>query len=318
MARTPPSWDELVRHKVAIEGDRSWQRRLRLTQALWREQQKLPIGTRSTSKHGDDTGSREELGSRIAMPEAQKDLSNFLTDTIRKVVRDELASEQTRREEKLISAPRIYEDLLSSQPLCFNLFGEMKADLQIATAWARHLWPERVKQVTRLEFEHSPGRRDERYLGNRTSFDVYLEHTVPDEGEGFIGIEVKYHESLEVKAEEVRSRVREVARSSGAFDEGDIAALAAPPLQQVWFDHLLALSMLQAEKARWRTNGLFVFMHPVANEACYRVVNAYGRKLREHNTFQRMTLEEAVAALRDTCDGEWVQAFQWRYLDYAR
>jgi hypothetical protein len=310
MSNMTPSWEELERHHVDIEGDRSWQRRLRLTQALWREKQGLPIGTRSDSK---------PLGSRIAMPQAKKDLSNFLTDSVREVVRTELAAEVTRREEKLISEPRIYEDLLSSQPLCFNLFGEMKADLLIATAWARHLWPGRVEQVTRLEFEHSPGRRDERYLGNRTAFDVYLEHTVPDGGEGFIGIEVKYHESLEVKAAEIRPRVREVATASAdTFDQGALKELAAPPLQQVWFDHLLALSMLEADGARWSKNGLFVLMHPVANEACYRVVNAYVAKLREHRTFQRMTLEEAVAALRVTCDGEWVEAFQERYLRYAR
>ncbi len=130
-----PSWEELQRHHVDIEGDRPWQRRLRLTQALWREKKGFPIGTRSDGK---------PLGSRIAISRREKDVSNFLTDSIREVVRTGLASDMTRREEKLISEPRIHEDLLSSQPLCFNLFGAMKADLRIATAWAAHLWPDRV------------------------------------------------------------------------------------------------------------------------------------------------------------------------------
>ena len=213
------------------------------------------------------------------MPSAERDLSNFLTDTIRGVVRETLGAESTARECKLFSAPRIYEDLLSSQPLCFNLFGEMKADLGVATAWARHLWPVRVDRVTRLEFEYSPGRREPRYLGNRTAFDVYLEHTVPGGGEGFIGIEVKYHEGFEVDAAENRGRVLDVARASGVFSDEAISALQVPPLQQVWFDHLLALSMLEAEADRWGTNGLFVFLHPVANEACYRVIGDYERTL---------------------------------------
>lgn len=248
------------------------------------------------------------------MPDAERDLSNFLTEGIRDVVRETIRSDVTAHEGKLFSTPRIYDDLLSSQPLCFNLFGEMKKDLGVATAWARHLWPERVEAVTRLEFEHSPGRRDPRYLGNRTAFDVYLEHTAPGGGRGFIGIEAKYHESLEVDAAENRDRVVEVARASGLFAEESLKTLRTPPLQQVWFDHLLALSMLQAEVPEWNGNGLFVFLHPVENEACYRVANAYQLHLRNHQTFQRLTLEEAVAALHSTSGAPWVEAFHRRYL----
>jgi hypothetical protein len=309
---TTPTQQELEEHYVAVDGDRPWQRRLRLLQATWREQQGLPIGRQGT---GD---SARPLGSRIAMPEAEQKLSNFLTEGIGKVVQEEVASARSGADGKLISTPRIYEDLLSSQPLCFNLFGELKRDLALASRWAKHLWPARVEHVTHVAFEWSPGRRNERYLGNRTAFDVYLEHTVPGGGEGFVAIEVKYHESLAVPAADTRARIGEVARMSGCFVEQDLAILGAPPQQQVWFDHLLALSMLQADAERWRGNGLFVFMHPVINEECYRVVTEYERHLQDWRSFQRMTLEEAVAALRVTSGAPWVEAFQRRYLDYGR
>jgi hypothetical protein len=310
MCGMTPTWEEMERHKVAVRGDAPWQRRLRLAQALWREEQKLPIGRQP----GRDGAEGRELGSRIAMPNAKDDLSNYLTDTIRDVLRETMSDEVTSREAKLIKEPRIYDDLLSSQPLCFNLFGELKADLGVASAWAQHLWPERVAAVTRLEFEHSPGRGDPRYLGNRTAFDVYLEHAVPGGGSGFIGIEVKYHEDLQEPPSETRDRVLQVARASNLFSEESINALREPPLQQVWFDHLLALSMLQTDAASWAGNGLFVFLHPVANEACYRVVNAYERHLQNHRTFQRLTLEEVVGALRVTSGAPWIEAFHQRYL----
>lgn len=313
MANGPiPTQQQLEQHHVAVDGDRHWQRRLRLRQALWREEQRLPIG-----RHGAGDSARP-LGSRIAMPDAEQTLANYLTRTIQNVVQEELAAARSGVDGKLISEPRIFEDLLSSQPLCFNLFGELRADLGLATRWARHLWPARVKEVTRVAFEHSPGRRDERYLGNRTAFDVYLEHTTPGGGQGFIGIEVKYHESLGVPAADTRARIGEVARASGCFAEHDLATLGAPPLQQVWFDHLLALSMLQADGEMWCGNGLFVFMHPVANEECYRVVAEYERHLQDCRSFQRMTLEEAAAALRVTSGAQWVEAFHRRYLDYGR
>ena len=47
-----------------------------------------------------------------------------------------------------------------------------------------------------MRFEHSPGRGDARYTGDRSAFDVFVEHSTPAGARGFIGIEVKYHEGL--------------------------------------------------------------------------------------------------------------------------
>jgi hypothetical protein len=165
-----------------------------------------------------------------------------------------------------------------------------------------------------MEFEFSPGRRDEKYLGNRTAFDVYLEHTVPGGGEGFIGVEVKYHENLKEAPASTRARVRKVARDSGLFSERSIAILGNPPLQQVWFDHLLALSMLQADEDRWNGNGLFVLLHPSENPECPRAVGEYEQHLRDKKTLQRLTLEDVVGELEHTTDAPWVTEFRKRYL----
>ena len=307
-----PSRETLERHDVLVDGDLPWQRGLRLLQSLWRQDRGLPAGW-----HPRGGGpSARRLGSRLALPAAEDGLTNYLTDTVREVVRDELAA--AAGSGKLYGTPRIYDDLLSSQPLCFNLFGELAADLDLATRFARHLWPDRVEQATRVAFEHSPGRDDERYLGNRTAFDVYFEHTTPEGHRGFIGIEVKYHERLDTAAAENRGRPTEVARGSGVFTSDALDALDEPPLQQLWFDHLLALSMLAGDGSQWRGGGLFVLLHPAANEACYHVAAAYQRHLRDRRTFQRLTLEEAVAVLRLAGAGSWVDELAGRYLDYQR
>ena len=52
--------------------------------------------------------------------------------------------------ERLIQEERLWGDLLSSQPMCFNLFGELAADLALATRTARAWWPGRVAQVTEV------------------------------------------------------------------------------------------------------------------------------------------------------------------------
>jgi hypothetical protein len=51
------------------------------------------------------------------MPEAEVKLSNYLTDVIRDAVRFEVLGPDRDRD-KVYGQPRIFNDLLSSQPLC--------------------------------------------------------------------------------------------------------------------------------------------------------------------------------------------------------
>ena len=182
---------------LPVESDSLFQRRLRQLQSIWRDESLHPIGA-----HGG-----AGLGSSLEMPFAEESLANYLTPTIRSVVRSEVI-DKAHSQRKLYSRPRIFNDLLSSQPLCFNLFGELKANLEVASAVGRDLWPDRVTEVTSIEFEWSPGRGDARYLGNRSAFDVVIFHNTPRDGNGFIGIEVKYHENLRVGAATSRPGVR--------------------------------------------------------------------------------------------------------------
>ena len=89
------------------------------------------------------------------MPWAEESLANYLTDTIRAVVRREVTPEA----QGLYGYPRIYDNLLSSQPLCFNLFAELQQDLGLATLVLRDLLGEKVLEVTDLRFEYSPRAR---------------------------------------------------------------------------------------------------------------------------------------------------------------
>lgn len=307
MATEP--WDDLdtmAAHQVLVAGEPAWRRRLRLRQALWREANDIPIGS-TRSRH-----SERPLGSRIELTAARAAMPNYLTETICQTVRDELAQQRTTG--KLYGQPRIYDDLLSSQPLCFNLFAELRAEAEMVTAtnMSRRLWPDRVDKVDRIEFEHSPGRGDPTYTGNRSAFDVYMEHTVPGGGRGFIGIEVKYHEDLRVGAAANRPRTDEVAAQSGAFEPAALGELRRPPLQQLWFDHLLALSMLQADTS-WAT-GLFVLVHPDDNPRCHEIGRRYADTLQRPETFQAITLETVVDALAGVTEAAWVGAFADRYL----
>jgi hypothetical protein len=90
------------------------------------------------------------------MPHAREKLANYLTDTIGAVVRHEVF-DPVQSWHKLYGKPRIFNDLLSSQPLCFKLFAELQQDLELATGTLRRMGVEGIDVVTEVQFEWSPG-----------------------------------------------------------------------------------------------------------------------------------------------------------------
>lgn len=243
-------------------------------------------------------------------------MSAYLTDNIRDVVRQEVLDPAKARG-KLYGKPRIFNDLLSSQPLCFNLFGELQCDLAAATRVLRRRVPT-LTMVTAIEFEWSPGRGDTRFTSDRSAFDLFVTYDTVDEGRGFLGIEVKYHENLRDKAASHKERYDEIAAGMGCFAEERRADLRRQPLQQVWRDHLLVGSMLLPDPGLGFTEGRFVFLYPAPNEPCRRAVEAYRGSLSEAATFDAWTIESLVADLRAEQAGTWVEGFASRYLDWER
>jgi len=166
--------------------DRDFQRKARILQSMWREEQGYEVGVH-LGKNGE-----KPLGSRLVMPWAEETLSNYLTETIRQVVRDEVMGEE-KSKGKLYKKLRIFSNLLSSQPLCFNLFAELQRNLNLASSIFTEFTSGRVKKVTGIEFEFSPGRGDIKYTGDKSAFDVYIKYELDKGGQGFLGVEVKYH-----------------------------------------------------------------------------------------------------------------------------
>jgi len=290
-----PDQDALARADALVASDRPWQSELRLRQARWRERIGEPVGIHRGAP----------LGS--SLPDGNT-TSNFLTPTIARQV------ERARRQpEALISAPRIYANMLSSQPLAFNLFGELAADLDLATRAGRSLWPDLVGTVTEVRFEWSPGRGDPRFLDNRSAFDVALVATDPDGRAVCVGIEVKYHEDMtQDPGSAVAPRYAEVARAAAAFRDPEAPELRSRQLRQLWFDHLLALSMVEAGEVR-RTR--FVVLAPAANPAVTAADARYRRHLSDALTYERRTLEEVAAVIAGLTGAQWVRDFCARYLE---
>lgn len=302
-------WENVDR----VSGDpetTDFKRRARLQQAIWREARSLPKGTEPTRPRPGEAP--RPLGSRIEVEYARLTGANFISDQARSAA---VARVERPEPHQLLMTDRLYADLLSSMPLCFNLFGPFWADPNLASDLIREWTRGEACAVRTVRFEWSPGRLlPGRFLENRTSFDVAFDVSFPDGAVGTIGVETKYHEHC--KREDAPStqrlqRYREVAARSGAFKPGATEALAGGPLQQIWLDHLLALSLLQddASQRRWAK---FVLVHPAENPSFARAAADYRTYLVDSSTFDVMTLEQLLEV--SGLPTQFANAFRERYL----
>jgi len=292
-------------------GMTAFKRTARIRLALWREAHGLPIGChRGRTKDGV----REiPNGTKIEHHHAKSTGANFLTVAARAAVEHRLTNSQPH---ETLDERRLWTDLLSSMPMCFNLFGDAWADK--ASGRALDALGIQAKLVD-VRFEWSPGRRNRTFLNNRTAFDVAFLVENAD-GLGVIGIETKYHEHAVAEAVPKRrddptkdrlNRYEEVHHASGVFVDGALEQVLGTDLQQLWLDHLLVLAMLQHPSNEWRW-GRSILVAPARNTSFADAAERYRNLLTDATTFQYRTIESLLdAGLLPP--GE-VQAFRERYL----
>ena len=248
------------------------------------------------------------------MPWAEESLANFVTDKIRDVVRSEVLNPEGSKG-KLYGRPRIFNDLLSSQPLCFNLFGELKHNLSLASKLVKEFTGGRFTEVHTVKFEYSPSRGDPSYTNDRSAFDVYLECQTARGEKSFIGIEVKYHENLEDQAARHRPEYDKISAQMGCFGQDTYAFLKQKPLQQIWRDHLLSGAIRAADEFE---DALFVVLYPRENDACRKAVEDYRSALIDDSSFGSWILEDVLVFLSENTSDEWPKIVYNRYCNFAK
>jgi len=243
---------------------------------------------------------------------AHETSANFLTDAAREAVEHRLANPEPKQ---TLDVDRLYADALSSMPMCFNLFGPVSQDMKIASDAVSQWWSDAPGSVQAVRFEWSPGRQiPGRFLENRSAFDVAFELTLADGSSGVIGVETKYHEDCKREPRPSDTRMRRyehVTAQSGIFRNDALDAVVGTHLQQIWLDHLLALSMLQDAEGCWAW-AKFVLVHPEKNPSFARAAKEYAEILLDPSTFETKTIESILDA--DALPPETVMAFRNRYI----
>jgi hypothetical protein len=280
----------LKAHRVCESYDNRFRSCARLLQALWRERQGLPIGTFTNNQ-----GGKRRIGSLLAEGPADEG-RNFLTPEIAEVARLETAYQEPGA---MIDRSRLFGNLLSSMPMCFNLFGPLRRDLDLAAKILRAMVPGiDIKAVLHVWFEHSPGRKDPTLTGDRSAFDVAFVYERSDGKTGLVAVETKYSESgQEPSPLEPNPRYEELARASGLFKEPSHAALRVNPLQQHFREHLLAqATVMRGDHAE----AYFVLVAPRHNHLVQNGARLYSSFLakpgKSQAPFVSIELEQVIEA----------------------
>ncbi len=268
----------------------------------------LPFGT------GPLASSTAPLGSMLRAEDAERG-SNFLTPEIHQVTRERL-----REGRRNVERFRLLHNMLSSQPMCFNLFGPLVKDTELATRVFQAIPELGVDRVVAVRLEYAPEPAEE-YLADGTSFDAFVEYVHRDGGRAFVGVETKLTDGFSQKACDTPAYRRWMTGPRAPWRADATASVCRVAHNQLWRDHLLAVAMRDHGGKRFGHGALMLVRHPM-DFACAPIVEGYRRLLVDGDTsFVDMPMDRLVgrwqAALGGDECGAWLRSFAQRYLSLA-
>ena len=230
---------------------------------------------------------------------------NFLTEAIH------MAAEQRIGEAAgVVEKQRLRNNLLSSQPLCFNVFAPLAADLALATDLLRTLpgVPSDI-QALQVLFEHAPPKPA--HLDDNSAFDAFIVYQRPGGIRGFLGIETKLTEPFSQQTYPFGARYRRwQAQPTWWWRAGAELWFREKLYNQLWRNHLLAFSMLHQPESAF-SEGYCVVLYPEGDAACTQAIEAYRTHLEPNGSAMLLVLCLADVA-------EWWLQVATRRADLAR
>ncbi len=248
-------------------------------------------------------------------PEDGKAGHNFLSPEIHDYVETRLAEDPLHIEPK-----RLLNNLLSSQPMCFNLFAPLAMDLKLATRLVSAMPGfETVTAVTAVKLEYAPSK--ETMLNDGTSFDAWIEYCRDNGWYGFIGIETKLTEPFSQKNYECNEYYRRwMNDAEGWWLPGSETRFADKAYNQLWRNHLLARALQYQPGSRYDESYSVALSHPL-DRKCRTAFEAYSTYLAPAGagTLLKWSLDDVITRWQACAETEkecaWLRSFHTRYLD---
>jgi hypothetical protein len=296
-----PAWYDPT---LQVRGDPPRRARYRALQSWYRETQLgVPPGRHRSG----------QLVGSLLPDEAAAQGRNFLDAQI--AAHAERRAQEVREERGTLLLDRLRRNLLSSMPLCFNLFGKLADERPAAARVLGRALGLDVATVDQVLVEHAP-RAAKQVLGDRTAFDAFIAYTATDGQAGFLGVETKYTEPFSPKAH--RPSYYEANPSYGwaGFAPGAGGQLGRAATNQLWRNTLLAAATRHTGGYR---HGHAVVVAGDDDPTAWRALAAVRAELADPDRLLlSLPLERLVAhCLLEPSLADWATAFRRRYLDLS-
>jgi len=245
----------------------------------------------------------KRIGSTIMA--GQDSGKNFLTENALAAVK--LTQDERKTHDfGMMEEDRLFNNLLSSQPLCFNFFGELKLDLDLAVEVVRCFYPA-VTKVTNVWFEYAPLGR---YTQDNSAFDIAIEIEIGDR-RGLLGMECKFTEPFSQK-EYDKPAYREIFQKSDVFNE-KYSTYVSSRYNQLFRNQLMAEAMVQNGEHDFVYTGLFCHQD---DQNATKVGTEFADLLNLEVDFQIITFKDIVERVQQL-PLTWEQR-EWTMMLWAR
>lgn len=288
-----------------------FKRRMRVHQAWWRAEK---LNLNRTGEFPPGTPNASILADKDA-----EDGKNFLSKGIAEIaVRSRGAKVEKFRNES---------NLLSSQPMAFNLFGPMQADPELAVRLLDPSLPGGVSSA-KVKIEHTPPSKE--YLNDGTSLDALIDYVDREGLRNLIAVEVKLTETFSTASKQKRpdrDNYREEAKRIGIWKDVDDpdSALKKTAGWQLWRNHMMIELMKDHENDLSSTtqpvmNACLWVIHHQDDENCVPSLDKYAACLkRPDDCFHADNLNDLTALWREHAGTDdvrnWLESFRERYVD---
>ena len=297
------------------ESDNAFTRRARLLQSMYR----MEIGEEEGV--GPTRTSKQKYGNMISGGEVSG--KNFLMKETFEYAKERV---KNRMENETIDEFRLFNNLLSSQPMAFNLFHPLmlllKQDPAMVTLAVRSVFRNfPIFEVTEIGLEFIPT-PIENYTNDKSAMDAYIKFVDNRGGKHIIAIETKYTDVLGVneasRCEEQKQMLVDTGLFSADFEE--LLMKGKVKLTQIYRNLLLTERYRIKEELK---DSYSVVLSPKEHPSTEEEIKSVTKYLKQEYTYKlsAVPLEDFVNAMIQYLPEYYAQVyerFRGRYLEFER
>lgn len=298
--------------------DDNFTKKARLLQSIYRVQagESMGIGPNENSKDKKDNPTY--YGNMLVNgKESAKNF--FFTETFKYA----LKRVKEKKKDETIGEYRLFNNLLSSMPMAFNLFHPLmmigEKDPEALNQMIRDAFPELpVYRVDEIKIEYIPTPVS-RFTNDKSAMDAAIMFSDKDQNTYIIAIETKYTDSLGLNKASDDIKKQDVAKESGLFSEEGLKQIKQG-CTQIYRNFLLTEKYRMVHHLQ---DSYSIILAPEEHPTTASEIVSLQKYLKQEYRYklQKYSLENFISALKKSCPAEfqdWLKQFYDRYLNFAK